>query len=205
MRQSLGRAKRGAKLAPHVKDKARDQPERHTGKGRTTLAKAEVIIAASEVEPDNPKIKRLVETMDKSGRANGPYRRLTIMRQADAICAEPPPLPGNGPYRVGAPDPPWPYEIDDDDPAERAVRPYPTMTINAICAMDVSSIMREDTILWLWTTSFHMRHAFTVLDVWGFEPKTILTWVKNRVGMARGCAKRPSTALWQRAASCLSN
>src|SRR4029077_3630775 len=56
-----------------------------TGKGRTTLAKAEVIIAASEVEPDNPKIKRLVETMDKSGRANGPYRRLTIMRQADAI------------------------------------------------------------------------------------------------------------------------
>jgi N6-adenosine-specific RNA methylase IME4 len=25
-----------------------------------------------------------------------------------------------------------------------------------------------------------MRHAFTVLDAWGFEAKTILTWVKNK-------------------------
>ena len=94
MRQSPGRGKRGAKLAPHVKGKARDEVARHTGKGRTTLAKAEVIITASEVEPDNPKIKRLVEATDKSGRVNGPYRRLTIMRQAEAIRAEPPPLPG---------------------------------------------------------------------------------------------------------------
>ena len=62
------------------------------------------------------------------------------------------------------------------------MRPYPTMTINAICAMVVASIMHEDAILWLWTSSFHMRHAFTVLDAWGFEPKTILTWVKDRVG-----------------------
>jgi N6-adenosine-specific RNA methylase IME4 len=27
-----------------------------------------------------------------------------------------------------------------------------------------------------------MREAFTVLDAWGFEQKTILTWVKDRFG-----------------------
>ena len=28
-----------------------------------------------------------------------------------------------------------------------------------------------------------MRHAYRVLDAWGFEEKTILTWAKNRVGV----------------------
>jgi N6-adenosine-specific RNA methylase IME4 len=27
-----------------------------------------------------------------------------------------------------------------------------------------------------------MRHAYTVLDAWRFEPKTILTWVKHHFG-----------------------
>jgi hypothetical protein len=36
--------------------------------------------------------------------------RLKVIRQADAIRAEPPPLPGNGPYRVMVADPPWPHE-----------------------------------------------------------------------------------------------
>jgi N6-adenosine-specific RNA methylase IME4 len=27
-----------------------------------------------------------------------------------------------------------------------------------------------------------MRQAFAVLDAWGFEPKTILTWAKDRFG-----------------------
>jgi N6-adenosine-specific RNA methylase IME4 len=29
---------------------------------------------------------------------------------------------------------------------------------------------------------FHMRHAFAALDAWGFEDRTILTWVKDRLG-----------------------
>jgi N6-adenosine-specific RNA methylase IME4 len=28
-----------------------------------------------------------------------------------------------------------------------------------------------------------MREAFAVLDAWGFEHKTILTWAKNKLGM----------------------
>jgi N6-adenosine-specific RNA methylase IME4 len=30
-----------------------------------------------------------------------------------------------------------------------------------------------------------MRDAFTVLDAWGFERKTILTWFKNRMGTGK--------------------
>src|SRR5262249_34268377 len=39
-----------------------------------------------------------------------------------------------------------------------------------------------DCILWLWTTNFYMRDAFGVVEAWGFEQKTILTWVKDRFG-----------------------
>ena len=56
------------------------------------------------------------------------------------------------------------------------------MSIEQLCAMAVSSIMAADAVLWMWTTNHHMRAAFTVLDAWGFEPKTILTWAKDRMG-----------------------
>jgi N6-adenosine-specific RNA methylase IME4 len=34
----------------------------------------------------------------------------------------------------------------------------------------------------LWTTNAHLRVAFEVVDAWGFEYKTLLTWVKDRMG-----------------------
>ncbi|MFY9957964.1 MT-A70 family methyltransferase [Bradyrhizobium sp.] len=171
-----------AKLAQQSKGRARDKVAKRTGKKRTSLAKAEKLVEALEAEPDNPKIAKLVETMDDTGRVNGPFKRLMVMRQAEAIRAEPPPLPGRGPYRVIVADPPWPYDIDSDAPQERATYDYPQMSIAEICDIDVDSIAHDDSILWLWTTNFHMRAAFKVLDAWGFEDKTILTWSKDRQG-----------------------
>src|SRR5262249_7160715 len=52
-----------------------------------------------------------------------------------------------------------------------------------ICAERVADIAHADCILWLWTTNFYTRQAFEVLDSWGFEHKTILSWVKDKMGM----------------------
>jgi N6-adenosine-specific RNA methylase IME4 len=50
--------------------------------------------------------------------------------------------------------------------------------------MPVTSIVHDDgCVLWLWTTNHFMPHAFAVLDRWGFEHKTILTWVKPGMGL----------------------
>jgi len=87
----------------------------------------------SSMQP-KPSFGRFLEQMDDTGRVNGVYRRFKIAKQAELIRAEPPPLPGNGPYRVIVADPPWPYEIRTEDPSHRAVRPYPTMSIPDICA-----------------------------------------------------------------------
>jgi N6-adenosine-specific RNA methylase IME4 len=57
------------------------------------------------------------------------------------------------------------------------------MSIEQICKLPVASIAATDCILWLWTTNFYMRQAYDVLEAWGFEQKTILTWAKDKMGM----------------------
>jgi N6-adenosine-specific RNA methylase IME4 len=59
------------------------------------------------------------------------------------------------------------------------------MSIAQICAEapKVQAIAHDDCLWWLWCTNHHMREAFEVLDACGFEQKTILTWVKDKMGM----------------------
>jgi hypothetical protein len=179
-RQGARTDKHPGKLPTSSKGRAADKAAKATGMARRTLEKAEAIVATAEAEPE--KFGKLREDMDRTGRADGPYKRLRNMQQAEQIRKEPPPLPGRGPYRVIVIDPPWPFEHDDEDPSDHAKRPYPTMTIAEIRAVPVASISHEDAICWLWVTNFDMRQAFEVLDARGFVPKTILTWAKDRMG-----------------------
>ena len=148
-------------------------------KNAETYRQAKVVVDAAEGEPE--RFGKLKADMNRTGRVNGPYRRVKIFKQATVIRAEPPPLPNKGPYRVIVADPPWPYEIRVEDPSHHSI-PYPTMSVAEICAVDVRSIAHEDCVLWLWTTNFHMRQSYDVLEAWGFTPKTILTWAKDRMG-----------------------
>lgn len=102
---------------------------------------------------------------------------------AEQIRSEPKPFP-DGPFRVFVADPPWQYASRVDDATHRARNPYPDMTVEAICGLRDYVVPRatDDAVLWLWTTNAFMRDAFTVLDAWGFEHKTILTWVKDQMG-----------------------
>jgi N6-adenosine-specific RNA methylase IME4/ParB-like chromosome segregation protein Spo0J len=163
-----------------AKGNALDKVAAVVGKHRTTIAKAEAVVDAAEAEPE--RFGKLKDDMDRTGLVSGPYKRLQVAIKADAIKREPPPLPGNGPYRVIVADPPWPYEKRQEDPSHRGVYPYPAMSIAERCALDVRSIAHDDSTLWLWTTNHHMREAFAVLDAWGFQQKQILTWVKPKFG-----------------------
>jgi N6-adenosine-specific RNA methylase IME4/ParB-like chromosome segregation protein Spo0J len=160
--------------------RALDKVARVVGKDRRTIEKAEAIVDAAASEPE--RFGKLLDDMDRTGRVNGLFKRLKVAKQAAEIRKEPPPLPGRGPYRVIVADPPWPYEIRREDPSHRANTPYPQMSIAQICAVKVQDIAHPDCVLFLWTTNYHMRHAFTVLDAWGFEDRTILTWAKDKMG-----------------------
>jgi N6-adenosine-specific RNA methylase IME4 len=99
----------------------------------------------------------------------------------EAIAKEPAPLP-KGPFRVIVVDPPWAYVKRTGDISHRGALSYPTMSVKEIKAIQVPDFAATDCILWLWTTNAFMRQALEVIDAWGFKEKTILTWVKDRMG-----------------------
>jgi N6-adenosine-specific RNA methylase IME4 len=156
----------------------RDKIGALVGRSGKTVERLVAVCQAAEEEPG--KYTKLVADMDRTGRISGVHKKLKIQRQAEAILREPPRLPGRGPYRVIAADPPWPC---GSDPYYRAgACPYPEMPIADICALPVANIAHRDSILFLWTTNAFLREAFQVLAAWGFSYKTMLTWAKDRMG-----------------------
>ena len=91
------------------------------------------------------------------------------------------PTSADGPFGVIVADPPWTYDKRAEDDTHRGACPYPCMSLDAIKAIEIPAT--DDAILWLWTTNAHLEHAFGICRAWGFEPKTVLTWIKQKMGL----------------------
>jgi MT-A70 len=103
-------------------------------------------------------------------------REQTLRQQArESIAQQSLEFP-KGPYRVIVIDPPWRYD------SREGRGPYPDMDIDEIQALPVAALAHAHCVLWLWTTNAFVREAFACLEAWGFEQKTILTWIKDRAG-----------------------
>jgi N6-adenosine-specific RNA methylase IME4 len=120
---------------------------------------------------------------DAHANAKQVIRQVARDKTISKIESEPKPLP-TGKFRVIVADPPWAYTKRKDDGTHRAALTYPDMTTDEICEMGAEIISRahDDAVLWLWTTNAFMRDAFRVVDAWGFQEKTILTWAKSKMG-----------------------
>jgi N6-adenosine-specific RNA methylase IME4 len=86
-----------------------------------------------------------------------------------------------GLYDVIVIDPPWNYGTKYDPEGRRCASPYPEMSIEELKQLNIPA--NENCVLWLWTTNAFMHDAFHLLKAWEFKPKTILTWVKDRIGL----------------------
>ena len=179
--EAEARMRAGRPSANFAQGPTREKIAAFTGFSHETLRKAETIVAAAEAEPE--RFGKLVEDMDRHGKAEAVFRRLSNIRQGEKIRAEPPPLP-TGPYRVIVADPPWPYEFRMADPTHRGVCPYPLMTLADITALPVMELAADDAVLWLWVPNFHLVNGahVAILDAWGFSGRTMLTWAKNHYG-----------------------
>lgn len=141
------------------------------------------ILAAREAEARTLLASRLASSVDevvallKAG--DHEEKRAAILAK---IKAEPEPFPV-GPFRVIVADPPWRYDSEYDPNARRVANPYPDMSVEEIAGLPVVQLAHDDALLWLWTTNSFLEHAFGIARAWGFEPKTILTWAKDRMGV----------------------
>lgn len=87
----------------------------------------------------------------------------------------------DGLFGVISIDPPWPYGGNYNAFGHRVESPYREMSIEDIMAIDIPAA--HDCVLWLWATNTFMHESYHILEAWGFEPKTILTWFKQQTGV----------------------
>ncbi len=142
----------------------------------TKIARKEVAaLAALPAEQRRTVVEKLI-----AGEAES-VRDVKKQNLAAELSSKPVPSP-SGRFDVIAIDPPWQYEKRAEDATHRGRNPYPDMSIEAIKALPVAERAETNCVLWLWTTNAFMREAYACLETWGFTPKTILTWVKDRMG-----------------------
>lgn len=87
-------------------------------------------------------------------------------------------------------DPPW--EIAQKGKLG-ASRHYNLMNLEAIKNIQVTDLAEDNAHLWLWTYPAALEQSFEVVRAWGFEPKSIFTWVKPRLGLGnylRNCTEQ---------------
>lgn len=102
--------------------------------------------------------------------------------------AAPAPLPDPWPFGTLEPgaygailvDPPWAFTVRSAKGHGRSPeRHYPTMSLEALCALPVGALAQRDCMLFMWTTWPHLESAFVLLEAWGFRYKSAAPWVKT--------------------------
>jgi hypothetical protein len=129
-------------------------------------------IADGTIRPDME--RRAIATLAKQTRRAERERELGA-----AQCA----LPAQR-FGVIVADPEWRFEPWSRTTGmdRSADNHYPTSCTEIIAARDVPSIAADDCVLFLWATVPMERHAHAVLEAWGFEYRSQMVWIKDRIG-----------------------
>jgi N6-adenosine-specific RNA methylase IME4 len=69
---------------------------------------------------------------------------------------------------------------------------YPSMTIDEIKKLPISTIADDNCVLYLWTINRLLEKSYSVAREWGFEPSMVISWVKKPMGILPGGAFAPN-------------
>lgn len=88
-------------------------------------------------------------------------------------------------YNIIYADPPW-YEQGGGKIKRGADRHYPLMKTSEIATLPVKNLISDrGAHLYLWVTNNHLQDGLQVMEAWGFEYITIITWLKNKQGLGQ--------------------
>lgn len=90
-------------------------------------------------------------------------------------------------YSIIYADPPWDYKgqtqhTDGDfKKGKSAIDHYDTMTLEEMKKMKIIEICEKDCLLFMWTSSPHLKQAMDLIEAWGFKYMTIaFIWDKQK-------------------------
>ncbi len=87
-------------------------------------------------------------------------------------------------YKTILADPPW-MERGGGRIKRGADRHYPLMKTIDIMAIPVQEIADENSHLYLWVTNNFLTDGLKVMEAWGFRYVTMITWVKDKIGLGQ--------------------
>jgi len=89
---------------------------------------------------------------------------------------------GGAPFGTLLADPPWRFQNRTGKvaPEHRRLSRYDTMDWQDIAALDVGSLMAEQSHCYLWVPNALLQEGLATLDAWGFTYKAMLVWAKRR-------------------------
>lgn len=133
---------------------------------------------AESVETETPLTRSALKEKGKQKR-----REEARQEREKNLSAEATQLPtGEQKFSIIYADPPWQYDFTRS--ASREIEnQYPTMDVEEIKAINVSEFCHTDAVLYLWATAPKLRESLSVMEAWGFEYKTNMVWVKDRIGL----------------------
>lgn len=152
------------------------------GVSDNTIAKAKAIVERAP-EPIKEQLRRGDISINKAYQdIRSQERREDRIEQIVQLSHTTEPLSGEHRFPVIYADPPWRYEHVKTE--SRAIEnQYPTMTLDAICALPLADVTTEHALLFLWATSPKLADAMRVIESWGFTYRTSMVWVKDQIGM----------------------
>lgn len=138
-----------------------------------------VSVAAKIAEIDDPETRK--EIMNDS-RPDQAVKKAARKKKERDLSQKQAALPTKQ-YGVIYADPEWKFETFSENGMDRsAENHYPTSSTESIAARKVPEIAAKDSVLFLWATVPMIRDALKVMKAWGFEYKSQMVWVKDRVG-----------------------
>ena len=179
------------KLHPETKEHVAGGKARHKP-ADATVASAEPTFtqkASKETGKSQRAIQHAVQVADavneypqlekfKTGRRI--LRKYMQLKDEERIKQEELKLEAEGKFKTIVIDPPWEYEANFFG---RTHPEYATMSIEELEKLPLNNWIDNNCHVYLWTTNGFLPEAFKLLENWGLEYRTCITWCKPTIGM----------------------
>lgn len=187
-RAGPGRGKKGKKVGVKKTPSLTDQGiDKNLAKAARKAAKT----AEDKFEKEVAKAKRMAsaaasgdKAVVKAAKAERHAQKKAERRQREAALASKIIALPDRRYGVIYADPEWKFKTYSEEGKleTSAEMHYPTSDLQEIKDRDVESISADDAVLFLWATVPMLPQALEVMMAWGFDYKSHVVWVKDRVG-----------------------
>jgi N6-adenosine-specific RNA methylase IME4 len=119
--------------------------------------------------------KKMISAVDGTGKLERAEKRAADEERIKGLTVR------VGRYRTLVIDPPWDYGALSI--AGRAAPDYAVMSQEELLVLAVANWAEDAAHLYLWATNNFLLRAGALIEPWGFSYKTVLTWVKPRIGL----------------------